>query len=103
MRGIADVVLVEVPPVGDLSEPQVCGRNCVWCGNVLPIGRSVDLGEREEQGRRWFPRGCARCTVFAVHGQLVRHTQMCEQCVAEGVQCPASAELRRALRQGRSQ
>lgn len=103
MTSIADVVLVQVPAVEELSGPQVCGRSCVWCASALPMGRSVDLGERDEHGRRWFPRGCPRCTVFAVHAQLVRHTQMCEQCVAEGVQCPDSAELRRALRQGRAQ
>lgn len=51
-----------LPPIGSLSEPQVRGTACVYCGVVLDNESAVDLGERTaRQGgatRRWFPRAC---------------------------------------------
>jgi len=94
---------VEVPPVGSMSEAQQCGRSCAWCDTVL-LGRpAVDLGERDDEssGRRLFPRACPDCARDRVYVQLVTHTTMCEQCTDNGAYCPDSAELRRALREGR--
>jgi hypothetical protein len=54
----------ELPSIADLSEAQVRGAACVYCGVVLDSGTAVDLGER--RGRRagaafsWFPRACLR-------------------------------------------
>ncbi|MFE6903763.1 hypothetical protein ACFVFJ_44260 [Streptomyces sp. NPDC057717] len=94
---------VEVPAVGTMSENQQCGRACAWCDRVL-LGRpAVDLGERDdaESGRRLFPRACPSCTRDHVYVQLVTHTARCGQCADNGAYCPDSAEVRRALREGR--
>lgn len=99
----AEPILVSVPPVNTLSEPQRCGRSCVWCSSALAMGHSVDVGERDdESGRHWFPRGCPRCSAKQVYVQLIEHAASCEQCVDNGGLCPASAELRRALKEGRA-
>lgn len=50
-----------LPPVADLSEQQVRGTACVYCG--IHLGpTAVDLGERTagRAGERvaWFPRAC---------------------------------------------
>lgn len=51
-----------LPPVGDLSEQQVRGIACVYCGITLDNATAIDLGERpagRAGGRvRWFPRAC---------------------------------------------
>jgi hypothetical protein len=94
---------VEVPPVGAMSEAQQCGRSCAWCDKVLLGSPAVDLGERDdaESGRRLFPRACPSCARDHVYAQLVAHTARCGQCSDAGTYCPDSAELRRALREGR--
>jgi hypothetical protein len=51
-----------LPPIGDLTELQVRGAACVYCGVILDSGTAVDLGE--QRSRRagatfsWFPRAC---------------------------------------------
>lgn len=54
-----------IPPVGDLSEPQVRGAACVHCAVRLDNGSAVDLGPRTAQQAgvevRWFPRACRAC------------------------------------------
>lgn len=54
--------LPPLPPIGDLSEQQVRGTACVFCGVTLDNGDAVNLGERtvRQAGvlRRWFPRAC---------------------------------------------
>ncbi|MCX3060828.1 hypothetical protein [Streptomyces beihaiensis] len=93
---------VQVPPVGESTEAQLRGQRCVWCAEALDPGRCVDLGERvAEDGYRCFPRACPVCTVAMVHAQLVEHSAVCEQCADNGALCPDTAELRRALREGR--
>ncbi|MFF3620090.1 hypothetical protein [Streptomyces sp. NPDC002467] len=54
--------LDELPPLSELSEQQVRGSACVFCGIHLDNETAVDLGERRA-GRagatvRWFPRAC---------------------------------------------
>lgn len=94
---------MQVPPAGELPEPSLCGRCCVWCAAELTIAGSIDLGERDDTatGRHLFPRACPACAREHVYRQLVDHTASCEQCVDEAALCPDSAELRRALREGR--
>ncbi|WP_327738483.1 hypothetical protein OG749_36480 [Streptomyces nojiriensis] len=54
--------LPALPPVGTLTEDQVRGAACVWCGIVLDNGTAVDLGEQlariADHVVRWFPRAC---------------------------------------------
>jgi hypothetical protein len=44
-----------------LTEPQIRGRDCVWCAVTLGAGFAIDLGERSASFygtvARWFPRG----------------------------------------------
>ncbi|MFK0045561.1 hypothetical protein ACIQU4_15810 [Streptomyces sp. NPDC090741] len=51
-----------LPPVADLSEQQVRGAACVYCGIHLDNATAVDLGERHVNRAgapvRWFPRAC---------------------------------------------
>lgn len=53
-----------LPPIADLSEQQVRGIACVYCGITLDNATAIDLGERPASragGRvRWFPRACPR-------------------------------------------
>ncbi|MFJ3201044.1 hypothetical protein [Streptomyces sp. NPDC086989] len=53
-----------LPPIGDLSEQQVRGAACVYCGILLDNGTAIDLGEqpasRAGVAVRWFPRACPR-------------------------------------------
>ena len=54
--------LDQLPPLAELSEQQVRGTACVYCGIHLGDGPAVDLGERHAQIAdlrvRWFPRAC---------------------------------------------
>ncbi len=54
-----------LPALSDLSEQQVRGAACVYCGIHLDNATAVDLGEHQA-GRagslvRWFPRACPPC------------------------------------------
>lgn len=99
---VAELVAIQVPPVDGMTEGQRRGHFCVWCCAALRLNTSVDLGERKgEDGHKWFPRGCPRCTAIEVHNQFLDHLGMCEQCADERSRCSASASLRRALREGR--
>lgn len=59
MRNIRDL-----PPVDGLTEGQIRGVDCVWCGITLDNGTAVDLRPRPISqagvGIRWFPRACPR-------------------------------------------
>lgn len=54
--------LRELPSISDLTEQQVRGTACVWCGVHLDNASAVDLGERRTRRagevQRWFPRAC---------------------------------------------
>lgn len=94
---------IVVPESSEMSEGQRRGQFRVWCSQALWPNKSIDLGERiGEDDRRWFPRSCPLCAAQQVYLQLLAHVGCCEQCVDEDALCPASALLRRALRQGRS-
>ncbi|MCX5407536.1 hypothetical protein OHA37_27190 [Streptomyces sp. NBC_00335] len=51
-----------LPALSTLTEQQVRGTACVYCGIHLDNGDAVDLGERPisraGQRSRWFPRAC---------------------------------------------
>lgn len=97
-----DVVPVLLPPSSDLSEAELCGRDCTWCGAHLLGRASVDLGERDdESGRRIFPRACPKCAVLTAYHQLINHVAACAGCVEGGSYCSESAEMRRAWNEGR--
>lgn len=93
-------LLIELPPA-TLTEAQACGRSCVWCGSPLDPGKSINLGERDCNGRRIFPRGCARCVQSAAYKQVLDHSSSCEQCADNAALCPDTAALRKALQEAR--
>ncbi|MEV3857711.1 hypothetical protein AB0J38_25725 [Streptomyces sp. NPDC050095] len=99
---VAELIPILVPPSSKLTEDELCGRCCTWCGEPLRGRSSVNLGERDDElGRRIFPRACAGCTVMTVYNQLINHVSSCEQCVDNAAFCPESGEMRRAWAEGR--
>ncbi|MFD8577420.1 hypothetical protein ACFV1H_19055 [Streptomyces virginiae] len=54
--------LPALPDVGTLTEDQVRGAACVWCGVILDNATAMDLGERSARiadlAVRWWPRAC---------------------------------------------
>lgn len=55
---------VPLPPIGELSQRQQRGQDCVFCGVVLVPGDVVDLGPRRlrrgDWVTSWWPRACAK-------------------------------------------
>lgn len=94
---------VAVPCVDEMTEAQLRGHHCVWCGLALGLACSVDLGARiGEDGHHWYPRSCPQCAVPKLYRQLIEHTGSCEQCANEGALCSVAAGLRMPLREGRA-
>ncbi|MFD8949493.1 hypothetical protein ACFV0B_11620 [Streptomyces xanthophaeus] len=54
--------LRDLPSVSTLSEQQVRGVACVYCGVILCAATAVDLGERRSRrpggSYSWYPRAC---------------------------------------------
>ncbi|MEV5979119.1 DUF6415 family natural product biosynthesis protein [Streptomyces sp. NPDC052114] len=54
-----------LPAADALSDAQVRGRDCVFCGITLRAGAAVDLGaqhvKRLDARVNWFPRACRPC------------------------------------------
>lgn len=54
----------ELPQPTALSDKQLRGASCVWCGEHLNTAIAVDLGARPDpaySGVRWYPRACPAC------------------------------------------
>ena len=55
---------IPLPPIGELSQRQQRGQDCVWCGVTLVAGAVVDLGPRKlrrgDWRTSWFPRACSK-------------------------------------------
>ncbi|MEV7343932.1 hypothetical protein [Streptomyces sp. NPDC093544] len=105
-QGTVQFAVHPVPSVDTLSEAQVRGGGCVWCGVTLDNRAAVDLGERtfDVQGveaRRWFPRGCLTCAGARFYRALLGHAGTCEQCADDQSQCETGTALRKAVRESR--
>lgn len=100
------LALLPLPTHSELSEPQVRGKSCVWCGATLNSAIAVDLGQRRvkllDSSITTFPRGCRTCTAQEAYKALVEHTAACKACKSRGGLCSARDELvalrRKALR-----
>ena len=96
--------LIPLPPYSGLSDRQVRGCDCVWCGIVLTTHTAADLGERRmrrlDTHISWFPRGCRQCTGQAAYNALFDHSPMCKQCVDNAAGCDTGRELRRLVKEG---
>lgn len=94
---------VHLPDPDGLSEPQVCGRACVWCAVALSNPTAVDLGERAVDAHgsstHWFPRGCRPCVLLYVYRAQLDHTQSCEQCADDPALCNIGTVLRQVLKE----
>ncbi|MFF9284880.1 hypothetical protein [Streptomyces griseosporeus] len=99
-----DVAALMLPePVG-LTEDQLRGAACVWCGERLTIETAIDLGEHTAQsgansrdlGGRWYPRSCRPCVYHAALGHLHAHALGCAGC-REGDEAGGHCEKGRAL------
>lgn len=99
------VALIPLPPLDGLTEEQLRGATCIWCGTGLTTDTAVDLGERRHKRLdghySTFPRGCRadahRSAVQALHD----HAGSCEQCVDDPGVCAevmALVRLEKGLR-----
>ena len=96
--------LIPLPSYSGLSDRQVRGCDCVWCGVVLTTPTAADLGEqrmrRLDARVSWVPRGYRQCTGKAAYETLLNHTQSCEQCTDNAADCETGKELRRLVKEG---
>jgi hypothetical protein len=94
-----------LPGVDDLSEEQLRGAYCVWCGVPLTSDTAVDLGERRvrllDSHVTSFPRACRACAGPRIYRALLTHTQTCGQCADDQTQCEMGTALRNAVRETR--
>ncbi|GHA28543.1 hypothetical protein GCM10010372_30390 [Streptomyces tauricus] len=101
----AVLALLELPAPETLSEPQMCGRACVWCGDALSNDTAVDLGVRTAEVHGitadWFPRTDKRCVGGKAYAQLFVHAVSCEPCRETAAGCDTAVALRRLMREGR--
>lgn len=98
------LALLPLPSLDGLSEQQVRGKACLWCGVTLAAETAVDLGPRVTKRAgsevRWFPRGCRKDTARQAMTALYDHAPQCEQCVDRPEGCETGAGLRRLTRGG---
>lgn len=88
----------ELPDVAGLSDHQVRGKACVWCGITLAPDTAVDLGPRRirilDRHVTTYPRGCRTCVAERLPAAQQAHAAGCEQCA----DAPGVCETARALR-----
>ena len=98
------LAILPLPDHNSLSQQQVRGTACVWCGVALAPDTAVDLGERRirvlDDHVTTFPRGCRQCTGQAAYNALFDHSPMCEQCVNNAAGCETGRQLRRLVKEG---
>jgi hypothetical protein len=88
-----------------LTQDQVRGITCAWCGAALNAETAVDLGERRlrrpGENVAWFPRGCRQCAMVQAMVALKGHSDSCEQCIDDYTRCETGLGLVRAVRDAR--
>lgn len=97
------LALLPLPEPETLTEPQLCGRACVWCWRPLSNDSAIDLGERTAcahgTAASWFPRACLDCMQPHVVRTADYHARTCEQCVDDGASTnPSVCDTARVLR-----
>ncbi|MGW6357970.1 hypothetical protein ACWFR5_23080 [Streptomyces sp. NPDC055092] len=94
-----------LPDTEALTEPQIRGRDCVWCAVTLGAGSAIDLGDRAASfhgtAARWFPRSCRPCGMRHLYPAQLNHTGTCEQCTDDPAACAYGTWLRLVMRQAR--
>ena len=91
-------LLLPLPDLAAMSDPQFRGAACAWCGVILSPATAVDLGPRPirllDRHVTVRPRGCRTCTAERVPAVQQGHASACEQCADS----PGVCETARALR-----
>jgi hypothetical protein len=93
----------ELPGITGLSEQQVRGKACVWCGVTSENGKAIDLGQRPAQfaGSQVsrFPRGCCPCAKSNAEQELAAHLETCRTCNTRGGVCSTGNDVQAILGQ----
>ncbi|GAB2731913.1 hypothetical protein GCM10027072_28360 [Streptomyces bullii] len=93
--------LLPLPRIQLLTERQMQGVVCVWCGAPLTPETARDLGARSRPGgTQWFPRGCKRCVRAAALRFLAMHTANCASCAPGRPGCSVRTALRGLAKEG---
>ncbi|CAL9504680.1 hypothetical protein [Streptomyces sp. enrichment culture] len=88
------LLMLPLPQVLGLSDPQRRGAACVWCSEPLTAETARDLGERPtSDGTRIWPRGCTPCVCAEARRIASLHPRRCRTCDA-GKCCPDQRALR---------
>lgn len=91
----------ELPDVAGLSDHQVRGKACVWCGIILAPDTAVDLGPRRirilDRHVTTYPRGCRACVAEHLPAAQQAHAAGCEQCADAPDVCETARTLRRLV------
>ncbi|MDH6629039.1 hypothetical protein M2271_006874 [Streptomyces sp. LBL] len=99
------LLLLPLPALDGLSQEQVRGAACVWCGVRLVTTTAIDLGERCHKrldgAYSTFPRACRGCAGEAAVRALRDHAGQCEQCTDGASLCETRTALERLTREGR--
>ncbi|MDH6628755.1 hypothetical protein M2271_006588 [Streptomyces sp. LBL] len=99
------LLLLPLPALDGLSQEQVRGAACIWCGVRLVTTTAVDLGERRHRRLdgvySTFPRACRGCAGEAAVRALRDHAGQCEQCVDDASLCEIRTALEPIAREGR--
>jgi len=100
------LALLPLPEPDTLTEPQICGRACVWCWVPLSNDTAIDLGQRTAAANgstaSWFPRACRDCVQPHIVQTAEFHARTCEQCVDDAAStntsvCDTARGLRRLV------
>ena len=95
----AALVFLSLPDADGLSAEQQRGAVCVWDNeHPLTVETAIDLGERQHDGRLWFPRADRRCINRQALAALHLHSQLCEQCTDDYRGCQEGYGLVRLVR-----
>lgn len=99
------LALLPRPGLSELSEEQVRGAACIWCGTRLSAHTAVNLGEERvrllDGAITMFPRSCRTCVADRAHQALLAHAPACEPCIDNAAECETGRALYRLIRENR--
>lgn len=88
------LLMLPLPQVIGLTDPQRRGAVCVWCKEALTAETARDLGERPApDGTRIWPRGCTPCVCAEARRVFRLHPRTCRTCDT-GMRCDDQQALR---------
>lgn len=79
--------MLALPFTASLTEDQLSGAACPWCGRALPEGDVIHLGQRPGPwGESIYPCGCQVCVHKSATRTLATHRTACQRC-QKGTEC----------------